>query len=1028
MPEFDFSSALGVQVTFDAYFTGAWGQSAYVEYSLDGGSSWTSFFTIPSSMSWTTYSVELTGVDGEASVLIAFHSDDNGGWGSGVGIDNVSVDYGRMPTAYYVYLDGGQVGETPGDVTTYQYQGLVYGQEYTAAVRAVYACGTSDPIEYTFTSGYLYPPRNLTDEYVYNTNEVPLFWNPPVTVEATMASEVNVVDFSVMQQVSLPLGEDSYMEGTVTGSSRDLTCPDESVYGNPGTDFSTASTSEADPGYSVAQHVTGVAGPFNTITFYGLSAVFSGGWSPCNGEDPMPFIVNVYEDGSQPTDLIGSYTADIDLEETGETFAGTYPIYKFTVQIDQQTLTDGWIEIQGQTSGSDCWFLWLDSPNGSDEALQWDGSAWGMMDDPVAICLTQEGNVGGGTVPDGLVGFNVYKDGVNIDEVPYNGEGPDDFIPYTDLDVMPGCYDYMVTAVYDLTVFGFPGEFGESMPEGPDEVCVAWGAELPFCEDWSQGTFDFHNWTPDDGGNWEVNSNNGNGAPSAQWNWDPDPGADYTSSLTSQPFNADMITEGNIWLDFDIALTDRNATGDEMMTVEVYNGSDWSEVATFDNADGSFDYMNNHIDISSMAMHRVFMVRFTASGANSFDVINWNVDNICIYRTCAAPTDLTGEYLWTSGEEWGAMINWQAEPPQASGTWISYVEGPYVAGIGLTGDAPITVAIQWDPEDLGAYDGMEFSKLRYYFGQAIPGTAVVQVWEDDNLILEEDAGAITANDWNEVTFSTPVTIDASKTYKLGYTASGYGWDPDGPCGAQDYMGDPNSDLVYLNGVWDHLNNYLPYSWLIETFVSDPVSATPNHFEPIESSVAMSQHGDVLKGVKASAASQAHSMAVHPSDRTLNHFNVFRSPEGEENYTLLGTVDAEAGVTEYSYYDTDVDIATYCYKVTAVYQSETDECESDFALTPEEDADYVCVYVTGINNPLAAETVVYPNPARDQVTISSSEEMTRITIVNYVGQLIENRELNQNKVVLNTTNYESGIYLVRIETESGIVTKRFAIAR
>jgi hypothetical protein len=98
------------------------------------------------------------------------------------------------------------------------------------------------------------------------------------------------------------------------------------------------------------------------------------------------------------------------------------------------------------------------------------------------------------------------------------------------------------------------------------------------------------------------------------------------------------------------------------------------------------------------------------------------------------------------------------------------------------------------------------------------------------------------------------------------------------------------------------------------------------------------------------------------------------------------------------------------------------------MTPEEDADYVCIYVTGINNPLATETVVYPNPARDQVTISSSEAMTRIMVVNYIGQLVEDRELNQNKVVLNTTNYESGVYIVRIETENGIVTKRFAVAR
>ncbi len=85
------------------------------------------------------------------------------------------------------------VAEVPGDVTTYQYQDLVYGHEYTAAVRAVYACGTSDAVEYTFISGYLYPPRNLYDEYVYNTNEVPLFWNPPVMVGEESAHELSAL-------------------------------------------------------------------------------------------------------------------------------------------------------------------------------------------------------------------------------------------------------------------------------------------------------------------------------------------------------------------------------------------------------------------------------------------------------------------------------------------------------------------------------------------------------------------------------------------------------------------------------------------------------------------------------------------------------------------------------------------------------------------------------------------------------------------------------------------------------------------
>jgi len=147
------------------------------------------------------------------------------------------------------------------------------------------------------------------------------------------------------------------------------------------------------------------------------------------------------------------------------------------------------------------------------------------------------------------------------------------------------------------------------------------------------------------------------------------------------------------------------------------------------------------------------------------------------------------------------------------------------------------------------------------------------------------------------------------------------------------------------------------------------------------------------------------------------------------YALVGTVDAESGVTAYCYFDTDVDIQTnYCYKVTAVYMSDTDECESDFALDTEEVNDYVCIFVTDIDDPLAQSTVVYPNPARDQVTISSSQEMTRIMVLNYVGQLVLDSEVNQSKVVLNTSDYESGIYLVRIETENGVVTKRFAIAR
>jgi len=192
---------------------------------------------------------------------------------------------------------------------------------------------------------------------------------------------------------------------------------------------------------------------------------------------------------------------------------------------------------------------------------------------------------------------------------------------------------------------------------------------------------------------------------------------------------------------------------------------------------------------------------------------------------------------------------------------------------------------------------------------------------------------------------------------------------------------------------------------------------------ISPSYAATEHSRDYAGVETVDPIDARST------RALDHFNVFRSLDGADDYMMVGTVAAETGVSEYCYFDTDVDIQTgYCYKVTAVYMSEEDECESDFAMDVAEEFDYVCVFVTDVENPEALISNLYPNPARDQVTITSNVEMSRVTVINYVGQLVEDMKVSQQKVTLNTSAFESGVYVVRIETENEVITKRFAIAR
>lgn len=69
--------------------------------------------------------------------------------------------------------------------------------------------------------------------------------------------------------------------------------------------------------------------------------------------------------------------------------------------------------------------------------------------------------------------------------------------------------------------------------------------------------------------------------------------------------------------------------------------------------------------------------------------------------------------------------------------------------------------------------------------------------------------------------------------------------------------------------------------------------------------------------------------------------------------------------------------------------------------------------------------IYPNPAKDYIKFKAqSSEFNIIKIYNYLGILIEEIEVNSNELEINTSDYNSGIYFINIETENGNIVKRF----
>mgnify|MGYP003538982008 CR=1 FL=1 len=69
--------------------------------------------------------------------------------------------------------------------------------------------------------------------------------------------------------------------------------------------------------------------------------------------------------------------------------------------------------------------------------------------------------------------------------------------------------------------------------------------------------------------------------------------------------------------------------------------------------------------------------------------------------------------------------------------------------------------------------------------------------------------------------------------------------------------------------------------------------------------------------------------------------------------------------------------------------------------------------------------VYPNPARDFVKLSANScQLSAVRVYNTIGMLVEEIEVNSNEVEINTSDYNSGVYFINIETENGNVTKKF----
>ncbi len=83
----------------------------------------------------------------------------------------------------------------------------------------------------------------------------------------------------------------------------------------------------------------------------------------------------------------------------------------------------------------------------------------------------------------------------------------------------------------------------------------------------------------------------------------------------------------------------------------------------------------------------------------------------------------------------------------------------------------------------------------------------------------------------------------------------------------------------------------------------------------------------------------------------------------------------------------------------------------------------------VEEPIEINFIIYPNPAKDIIVVSSDYQLNTITIYNMLGKRILEQLPNDNEVTIDISSLSNGIYLVNLKTETGnSISKKVIISK
>jgi len=579
--------------------------------------------------------------------------------------------------------------------------------------------------------------------------------------------------------------------------------------------------------------------------------------------------------------------------------------------------------------------------------------------------------------------YNIYRNTQFLINVPKTTT------EYWDLNLDQGTYNYQVSALYDLTIPGFPGQVGESILSANAAVNIYCCSLFPFMEDWATGQFDVNMWSVGD--NWIMDSGNGNPLPAAKFTSQPLL-TNYSSKLVSFGHHADVANSTTpycIWLDFDYLLDDNSASGTEKLTIEVSDRDSWIPVQEFDN-NGDLGWTQEHINITALVRNKLFKVRFNANGSNSAEINYWMVDNIHIYA----------EYSFLPPANFTAANTGNPQANEVALLWDFPVTENLIEVI--QDDSTFENSLGINP----GYSGWLGNKLNAgnaelkavnVFWQAgnggIQNTVLVDVFDADHKLVGSSAAFIPASGTWQLIAMPDVALSGDFYTMVRFeehpgTTALLGMD------STTNSGRPNAGWYYDGSDWSQMNSFgfNECAFSIRAFVKKEVDCENNIIE---------------KSKEGNYVSLSHIISDNNKSATgslgLQTFEIYRREyqiplAGQDS--LLTEWLKIATTTANSYLDQNLAYKCYQYYVEAFY--------NEGSSSPS-NTDEAC-FLVGMDEDKVAEVKLYPNPVSDFLTIQTGTKVQTITIYNSIGSVILKFNTdNKPEIRLDVSGYAPGIY-------------------